>query len=539
MIIYRIAFVGNDLQIYEKAQEYFSSKTEEIEDFKFELVDISNFDELDIKSTHFHGFIYDIDDTRNSKDEETIKNLLDSKMKIEDLKIFPLAKKEITKNEKDLESKRLSGIAKKEIEVVPINVSNEQDLKSVFQAIDIASIEYQELAEDIINKRQQEFEKTAETLLKNMEEKSPYTAGHFRQVGIYAEAIAKQMGKDEEEVKKIKSIAILHDAGKLLIPEELLNNPSMTVGNERNQMELHSDLGINILSKALFDYEERGGIVEHHNSQTDNKYAKIIAVADCIDAMTSQRLYNNPKTITEVFRDLAKNKYEQPKRDKKGNIVKDEAGNTLYNPPQFDEKVADYAIVLLANELGKCGFDIRKMLESTSTKWNETQNQEIAKILNEHSNEITINTSAKQGEYTSLGFRLDERGFLEFKDRPTSVVNNDIRVKSEYEFAIFKNSNDEQKEEAKTIKDLEKNYSQEELEKFEKLAEEKVNKEDENGKKAIENGFCGEKTIPSQIVEATKNDIDFNEKGYSKFIEEMSIVIQADKKIDKDNTRDL
>ncbi|MBR2289091.1 MAG: HD domain-containing protein [Clostridia bacterium] len=367
-----------------------------------------------------------------------------------------------------------------------------------------------------------------------MEEKSPYTASHFSQVGTYAEAIARYMGKDEHEVKKTKSIAILHDAGKLLMPEELLNNPHMTVGSERAQMALHSELGETVIAGDMFDLEERGGIVDHHNARTDNKYAKIIAVADCIDTMTSQRAYNNPKAIQEVFRDLAKNMHGR-------SFIDEKTGKEVNLPAQFDKENATAAIVMLANELGSIGYDVRKMLEVTEANWNKDQNTELFQILNEHANEITINTTAKEGAYTSLGFRLNETGHLEFEDRPAAVLNQETRQRSEYEFAIFKNSTDEQKQAAETIMDLEANFPPEKLEEFKNQAEAKVNSEDENGRQAVQAGRVisqnKEKNIIEQLQEVALSDPDYNIGGCNKFIQEFSRVVELSK--NKENEQEL
>jgi len=526
MITYRVAFVGNETEVYSKAKAFFAGRDTENDEFNIELVDILELSDVDIKSMHIHSVIYEMGEKMNTTKDGVLASLLQSKAFASDLKIFPLSKAKVTKEVAQQETDRLSELRGKsdQMQAIPINVSQENDLKAVFQAVEVASMEYKSLASQVLERDRAEYEMTAKTLVEAMEEKSPYTASHFRQVGILSEAIARSMGKDEEEVQKTKSIAILHDAGKLLMPAELLNNPHMTVGNERDQMALHAELGEVVLAQDLLDLEERGGIVDHHNSKTDNKYAKIIAVADCIDTMTSQRAYNNPKAIQEVFRDIVRNMHDRS--------FTNQEGKTVVSPAQFDREAAIAAIVMLANELGSIGYDVRKLLKPTSNQWNKTQDEELVQILTENASKIIINLSAKEGAYTSLGFRLSDTGHLEFESRPAAVISRETRLRSEYEFAIFKNSTEEQRENAKTIMDLESNFSEDELEIFRRLAEGRIIGEDEKGRESVQAGKVmhsketqgqdSTKTRPAQIVEVAKEDRGFNRNGAQKFLNEVT-----------------
>lgn len=525
MIKYRVAFIGDEKEAYKKAQDFFSKNNIDI---NIELVDISDYKEIDIKSMHFHSAIYNMNEIKENKSKNALKFLLQSKAEMSDLVLFPLTKSEVVKDDKEIENKYLMELSGKNENpnAIPINVSQEENMNSVFEAIQTRASGYQSLAENAIDSHQQSFEQTSKKLLDAMEKKSPYTASHFRQVGTYSEAIANFMGKDSQEVTKTKSIAILHDAGKLLMPKELLDNPHMTIGRERKQMELHASLGEAVIPQDLFDFEERGGIIEHHDSTTDNKYARIIAVADCIDTMSSQRAYNNPKAIQEVFRDLARNIYPQPKKDEDGNIIKNDKGEIVYNHPQFGKEEAKMAIIMLANELGSIGYDIKAMLKETENNWNIEQDKDIFQYLDEYSDKITINENAKEGAYTSLGFRLSETGHLEFENRPAAVLSRETRIRSEYEFQLWKNSTKEQKRKVNDLKggqgilEAEEFFSPEELESFKLLAENRVNEEDEKGRAAVKAGRVisrnelenegDSKKITEQMAEAAIVDESFN-----------------------------
>ena len=195
MITYRVAFIGDESEAYLKAQEFFRERNEKNENFEIELVDISNMDELEIKSMHFHSVLYDAKEIAGTDKDEVLRALLESKANISDLKIFPLARKNVTRDDEIGEENRLarlSGRDSKEIKAIPINVLEEVDLRSVFQAIEIASSEYRVMAEDVLEMDDREYDLVEELLLNAMEEKSPYTASHFREVSILSGAIARQ-----------------------------------------------------------------------------------------------------------------------------------------------------------------------------------------------------------------------------------------------------------------------------------------------------------------------------------------------------------
>lgn len=347
-----------------------------------------------------------------------------------------------------------------------------------------------------------------------------------------------KLGQDPIDVKKNIRIGLLHDAGKLLMTQQNLETPHMTVGNERAQMALHARLGTTVLSNSILNKEEQGGVEEHHYD-TDNKYAKIVTVADCLDTMLSQRRYNNPKTPPEAVLDLVRNMYPQPKFGKDKKPLRDENGEIVYKPAQFDRDAAIAAIVALANDFGGIGYDLRKMLEPYRTNWNNEQVEEAIQILNEHSNDIVINLSPKEVEYSELGMRLTDTGHIDFKGRAAAVVNRETRVNSEYEFEIFRNSSEEQKAAARTIKDLEANFLPEQLAEFKQIAEAKINTQDEKGRKAKEAGFVANRkknefqapskngefkliNIAEQIRAAAEEDKDYNENGANKFIDEIN-----------------
>jgi putative nucleotidyltransferase with HDIG domain len=145
----------------------------------------------------------------------------------------------------------------------------------------------------------------ATALVATLDARDRYTAGHSAAVAIYATDIARRMGLSEEEQTLIQLCGLVHDIGKIGLPAGLLEKPGALTLEERRQMEQHSTIGERIL-RNVDDYAEIAAIVRHHHERVDgNGYpdglvgdeipllARIIAVADAYNAMTSDRPYRD------------------------------------------------------------------------------------------------------------------------------------------------------------------------------------------------------------------------------------------------------
>ena len=158
-----------------------------------------------------------------------------------------------------------------------------------------------------MEKKQQEarrvFEQTAEALASAIDAKDRYTNGHSRRVAEYSLKIAKLAGKSEEECDKIYFAALLHDVGKIGVPIEILSKKGKLTDEEFSQIKLHPVAGGNILENikqspwlmlgARFHHERYNGrgYPEGLKGKEIPEIARIIAVADAYDAMTSNRSY--------------------------------------------------------------------------------------------------------------------------------------------------------------------------------------------------------------------------------------------------------
>lgn len=145
---------------------------------------------------------------------------------------------------------------------------------------------------------------TIETLAMAIDAKDQITHGHIRRVQLYAVGLAKRIGiADEKLLKAIEAAALLHDMGKLAVPEHILNKPGKLTPAEFEKMKLHAGVGADILSAIDFPYPVVPIVRHHHENWDGTGYptgirgteipigARILSVVDCFDALTSDRPY--------------------------------------------------------------------------------------------------------------------------------------------------------------------------------------------------------------------------------------------------------
>ena len=145
---------------------------------------------------------------------------------------------------------------------------------------------------------------TIETLAMAIDAKDQITHGHIRRVQRLAVGLAKSLGvNDFIQIKAIEAAALLHDMGKLAIPEFILNKPGKLTTNEFEVMKQHANIGADILASIHFPYPVVPIVRHHHESWDGNGYpdklkgveiplgARILSVVDCFDALTSDRPY--------------------------------------------------------------------------------------------------------------------------------------------------------------------------------------------------------------------------------------------------------
>jgi putative nucleotidyltransferase with HDIG domain len=158
---------------------------------------------------------------------------------------------------------------------------------------------------------------TIEALAMAVDAKDQITHGHIRRVQVYAVELAKRLGVwEERQLKAIETAALLHDMGKLAIPEHILNKPGKLSDAEFNKMKRHADIGADLLSSIRFPYPVVPIVRHHHENWDGSGYpsgiartdiplgARILSVVDCFDALTSDRPYRPRLENDEAFRIL-------------------------------------------------------------------------------------------------------------------------------------------------------------------------------------------------------------------------------------------
>ena len=153
--------------------------------------------------------------------------------------------------------------------------------------------------------------KMLETLAGKIDAKDKYTNGHSMRVAIYATQLAQAMGWDEEQIKELRYEALLHDIGKIGVPDAILNKPSKLSDEEFGLIKSHTVVGADVL-KNMVAVPNAAEVARYHHERYDgNGYpngiskdeipanARIVCIADSFDAMNSDRIYRKalPKDI--------------------------------------------------------------------------------------------------------------------------------------------------------------------------------------------------------------------------------------------------
>jgi putative nucleotidyltransferase with HDIG domain len=155
---------------------------------------------------------------------------------------------------------------------------------------------------------------TIETLAMAIDAKDQITHGHIRRVQRLAVGLAKVVGiNDETQIKAIEAAALLHDMGKLAIPEFILNKPGRLTANEFDVMKQHANIGADILGSIHFPYPVVPIVRHHHEAWDGTGYpsglkgveiplgARILSVVDCFDALTSDRPYRPRLSVEDAI----------------------------------------------------------------------------------------------------------------------------------------------------------------------------------------------------------------------------------------------
>ena len=162
--------------------------------------------------------------------------------------------------------------------------------------------------------------RTIEALSLAIEAKDHTTHDHLRRVQVYAVEIAKDLGLNLDQLNAVRAAAMLHDIGKLAVPEHILSKPGRLTPEEFEKMKIHPIVGAEILDRVQFPYPVVPIVRSHHEKWDGSGYpdglkseaipigARILSAVDCFDALASERPYRQAMTPQEAMNALAAEK---------------------------------------------------------------------------------------------------------------------------------------------------------------------------------------------------------------------------------------
>jgi len=176
------------------------------------------------------------------------------------------------------------------------------------------------IPDNLIERTRQELQRTyvesTRALVAAAEAKDPYIRSHLRTVAVYAEAIGERMGLSAPKLRRLRAAALLHDVGKIAIPDAILSKPGPLTRAEFDQVKRHPQHALDILRHVSFLKKEWPLILYHHERYDGRGYpaglaknsiplgARILAVADALDAMFSARSYKPAYKMDRVQDEL-------------------------------------------------------------------------------------------------------------------------------------------------------------------------------------------------------------------------------------------
>lgn len=146
-------------------------------------------------------------------------------------------------------------------------------------------------------------EATISTLIRTLESKDRYTAGHVERVARFAERIGVELGFRPVELERLRYAALMHDIGKLIVPNQILNKPGRLTESEFEQMRKHEPVSVELLRRIDF-LAPVAPSIEAEGSATAPIETRIITVVDAFDAMTSTRAYRRALRQEVAFAEL-------------------------------------------------------------------------------------------------------------------------------------------------------------------------------------------------------------------------------------------
>ncbi|MBV9609465.1 MAG: diguanylate cyclase, partial [Acidobacteria bacterium] len=160
--------------------------------------------------------------------------------------------------------------------------------------------------------------RTIEALALAIEAKDQNTHDHLQRVRVYAMELAKELGLGQDDIEALRAAALLHDIGKLAVPEHIINKPGRLTPEEFEKMKIHPVVGAEILKRVDFPYPVVPIVRSHHEKWDGSGYpdglqgeeipigARILSAVDCLDALASDRQYRRALPLEEAMAEVVR-----------------------------------------------------------------------------------------------------------------------------------------------------------------------------------------------------------------------------------------
>jgi len=171
-----------------------------------------------------------------------------------------------------------------------------------------------------IDRMKQALIETIRAIALMVEKRDPYTAGHQNKVAELCFAIGRELGLDDDRLEGLRLGATIHDIGKVYIPAEILNRPGKLSKAEFEMIQTHPEVGYDIVKDVQFPWPVGQMILQHHERLDGSGYpkglkgeeilleARILAVADTVEAMSSHRPYRPALGPEKALAEIEKNR---------------------------------------------------------------------------------------------------------------------------------------------------------------------------------------------------------------------------------------
>jgi putative nucleotidyltransferase with HDIG domain len=160
--------------------------------------------------------------------------------------------------------------------------------------------------------------RTIETLALAIEAKDHTTGDHLQRVRVYAMELGKDLGLSSTELQALQAASVLHDIGKLAVPEHIISKPGKLTPEEFDKMKVHPIVGAEIVEQVRFPYPVAPIVRSHHEKWDGSGYpdgisgeaipigARILSAVDCLDALASDRQYRRALPLDEAMAHVAR-----------------------------------------------------------------------------------------------------------------------------------------------------------------------------------------------------------------------------------------